>query len=245
MSSYDCQICKFNSNFYSSFLKHIKTHENWETLLQITEDVRMCTNCGKVGPNDQFRKDKKNEFYLKRCNTCSDSDKEYRKKPEVIVAMVKHRAKYAENNHERILERRRIYDKIYREDPKVKLITNMRSRLYKALSIDYASKSDTTKEMLGCTMDFYQQWLEFNFQYDLEMTVDNYGAYWQIDHVKPCKSFDMTNPVEQAKCFHWTNTRPLEKKKNNEKNDKIIEQDLLIQKVRIKLFLKEQATDSN
>ena len=30
-----------------------------------------------------------------------------------------------------------------------------------------------------------------------------------IDHIKPCIKFDLRNPEEQRKCFHFTNLQPL------------------------------------
>jgi len=32
---------------------------------------------------------------------------------------------------------------------------------------------------------------------------------WHIDHVLPCAAFDLTNPKEQRRCFHYTNLQPL------------------------------------
>ena len=29
------------------------------------------------------------------------------------------------------------------------------------------------------------------------MTWDNHGIYWEIDHIKPCSSFNLTNIEEQ------------------------------------------------
>lgn len=37
----------------------------------------------------------------------------------------------------------------------------------------------------------------------------NYGSGWEIDHIRQCSTFDLTDPVQQAICFHYTNLRPL------------------------------------
>jgi hypothetical protein len=75
---------------------------------------------------------------------------------------------------------------------------------------------------LGCDPTFFKEWIES--QFDDKMTWDNHGEYWQLDHVKPCKSFNMVNIDEQKKCFSWKNLRPLESKTNISKSDIIDEQ---------------------
>jgi hypothetical protein len=52
------------------------------------------------------------------------------------------------------------------------------------------------------------------YQFDENMSWDNHGKYWSIDHVIPCASFDMSNIDEQKKCFHWSNLQPLSIKEN-------------------------------
>jgi hypothetical protein len=53
------------------------------------------------------------------------------------------------------------------------------------------------------------------------MNKENHGSYWQIDHVTPCASFDLSDPEQQKICCHWSNCRPLEKTENTRKNDTI------------------------
>lgn len=41
------------------------------------------------------------------------------------------------------------------------------------------------------------------------MNWDNHGEIWEIDHIKPCDSFNLTDIEQQKQCFHYTNTQPL------------------------------------
>ena len=53
------------------------------------------------------------------------------------------------------------------------------------------------------------------------MNWDNYGE-WEVDHIKPCSSFNLLNEEERKECFHYSNLQPLWKGDNREKHDKII-----------------------
>jgi hypothetical protein len=41
------------------------------------------------------------------------------------------------------------------------------------------------------------------------MNWDNHGIIWEIDHIKPCASFDLSDIEQQKQCFHYTNLQPL------------------------------------
>lgn len=58
---------------------------------------------------------------------------------------------------------------------------------------------------LGCSIGAWKQHLEKQFTQD--MTWDNHGSHWQIDHIIPKHKFDLPKEINQ--CFHYTNTRPL------------------------------------
>lgn len=70
------------------------------------------------------------------------------------------------------------------------------------------------------------------------MNWDNYGSYWEVDHVIPCNSFDIEDNNQQLECFNWKNCRPLEKSLNNKKNDKIIPFVILKQELKVYSFIK-------
>lgn len=105
-------------------------------------------------------------------------------------------------------------------DLEYKLLHYMRSRMRGALKLKSAKKCSTTMGLLGCTPDEFKAHLESLF--DANMSWENYGSYWEIDHIKPCVSFDLTDPAQQKACFHYTNCRPLEKEENRKKGAKLI-----------------------
>lgn len=75
------------------------------------------------------------------------------------------------------------------------------------------------KEIMKYDKNIYVKWIESNF--DSNMTWDNYGKYWHIDHIKPCSSYNLENEDEYLECFNWRNLRPCEIKENLYKSNKI------------------------
>lgn len=100
-----------------------------------------------------------------------------------------------------------------REDPDFRLRSVLRSRICNALR--GAHKSAHTEELIGCTVPELRARLGAQFRPG--MTWENYGSVWEIDHIRPCASFDLTDPAQQRECFHWSNQQPLTVEENGKK----------------------------
>ena len=104
----------------------------------------------------------------------------------------------------------------YHTDPAYRALDILRSRLYQALK--GMRKSASTIELLGCTAEHARFHIESQF---------TEGMTWEnthIDHIQPCASFDLEDPNEQRKCFHYTNLQPLLAEDNLRKSDSIVEE---------------------
>lgn len=94
-----------------------------------------------------------------------------------------------------------------------RVASNLRKRLWE--SLQNKRKVNSFMGLMGCSILELKVHLEGKF--DVGMTWDNYGAYWHIDHIKPCAAFDLSKDIDQMECFHYTNLQPLEKTKNLKK----------------------------
>lgn len=115
----------------------------------------------------------------------------------------------------------RKYDREYgktrrQDDVNFRILGNLRNRIRLAIR----NKSESTKDLLGCSLDEFKAHLQA--QFTPEMNWENYGSYWSIDHIIPCAAFDLTDPEQQKKCFHWTNCQPLTKSQNSIKSGKTL-----------------------
>ena len=119
-------------------------------------------------------------------------------------------------NRERVNEYRRNKRE---NNPSFKISCNLRKRLSFLVRKYNTSKCNQTMALLGCDMPFFLNYLSSKFKE--EMNFSNYGE-WHIDHIIPCDSFDLTDPVQQAQCFHYTNLQPLWAKENRVKANKQI-----------------------
>ena len=110
-----------------------------------------------------------------------------------------------------------------RRDPYFRLVMNLRRRIRHALKGE--NKSAKSRELIGCTIEELWKQLEKNFKPG--MTKENYGHLtWHVDHIIPCSSFDLSDPEQQKKCFHYTNLQPLWASDNLSKGKKIISGDI-------------------
>lgn len=157
-----------------------------------------CKDCYKKMKRDRKREKYQSDPEFKA--KCQSLNRDYHKDPEKRI---------------QINERRKDH---YANDPIFRLRINLSNRINDALKSE--SKSDDTENLIGIPFAQFKNWIEF--QFDTDMTWENHGGYWEIDHVKPCASFNLTSEAEQKVCFAWSNQRPTLVKENREKEDKII-----------------------
>jgi len=101
-------------------------------------------------------------------------------------------------------------------DPNTQIRHNLRVRMKSVLKGIY--KSAGTMKLVGCTVEELWKHLESCSSWESWMTRENYGkGGWDVDHIKACAKFDLTDPVQQRICFHWSNLQPLEHIENLKK----------------------------
>jgi hypothetical protein len=103
-----------------------------------------------------------------------------------------------------------------------KRLTNINYRLKKSIAARLRSvlvKEESTMNYIGCNIQYLREWFDYNFTD--EMSWDNYGSYWQIDHIIPVAKFDLTNEDEKFACWNWTNLMPVTISYNSSKKNKI------------------------
>jgi len=166
--------------------------------------------------NKEEIKKKQLEFYKKNKKRLCEIQKEYRKNNKNSISETK--KLYRKNNRTKINQN--LKEK-YCTDFSFKLSQILRKRLRNGLRAQKTTKTNKTVDLIGCSFDFVKIHLEKQFKEG--MTWENHGLYgWHIDHIIPCASFDLTDPEQQKKCFHYTNLQPLWAAENMSKGAKIL-----------------------
>lgn len=123
-------------------------------------------------------------------------------------------AKYRARNRSYYNETRAAYyHTVLKKNPESRLRKALRDRLRGCLSAVRVNKPvEWAKNLLGCEIAYFRRHLEDQFSVD--MTWDNYGKVWCIDHKRPIISFDLSKIDQQKRCFHFSNLQPLTVKDN-------------------------------
>lgn len=196
---------------------------------------KQCKKCKQKYPLSNFHKSKtcKDGFRV-ICGKCVGKQKRkiYKENREKFI---EYKRQYRQKNLEKLRQqnnelKHRKKDQINKRRNKLrkirkkrdigyKILQNMRRRINDVLK--GKNKSQTTMNLLGCSIEFFKAHIERQFVDG--MNWNNYGFYgWHLDHIIPCSSFDLIDPEQQRKCFHYSNLQPLWWYDNLSKSDKII-----------------------
>ena len=182
-----------------------------------------CKTCRKIidkihyEENKTILLEKKREYYEENKTILLEKKREYYEENKIEL-IEKQRIRYQERDVVEHRKRVSVREKNKRKnDPDWHMRSVLRCRVGAALKNNY-KKACSTMELVGCTIDELRTFLAAEFAEG--MTWENYGD-WHIDHIRPCASFNLEDPEEQKKCFHWTNLQPLWAADNLAKSDRL------------------------
>jgi hypothetical protein len=106
-------------------------------------------------------------------------------------------------------------------DVHFRLKCSLRSRL--SIAIKRNLKSGSAVRDLGCSIEFFRQWIEFRFQDG--MTWENWGSgrgKWSIDHFYPLNAADLSDQRQFLAVNNFRNLQPMWNKDNEAKADTVL-----------------------
>jgi len=213
-----CNIKKDNSGFS----KNSKTKNGLQAWCKLCASKSAKQHYEK---NEDYHQNKNKEwsklnatYNKKRNKEWMTDNKEKRKQ---------YKKEYRKDNRDAINAYKRKRLKKLMKDPKFKLESNLRKRLYRCIKkiknnpLENKSITKENRKLIGCPIQELQIYLENMFQSN--MSWDNYGE-WHVDHIIPISHFDLTKLQDVQKCFHYSNLQPLWAMDNILKGDKLIKQ---------------------
>ena len=171
-------------------------------------DIKICSKCKILSSKSNFYRDiTKSDGYRPSCVLCSK--------------------KYYYDNQTRILNNSKIYDKNNRSKinsyEKLKRKNDLNFNLHCSIRqrTKYAFKSLNNKmnTLIGYSNYFFRRWIIHQLYGD--MTIENYGKIWCLDHCYPLSKISLSNQNDLIKYTNWLNIRPMYIKENIIKGGKI------------------------
>lgn len=162
--------------------------------------MKLCSKCKILKPaTDYCRMRKSKDGLQARCRACG------------IAASRAYKARtgYRAAPAERMKKRQRIGYRI---------LSNLRS-CTKA-RMNGTSFAAPFLEMLGCNEHQLVEHLQRTLPANLDINTA-YGEY-EVDHVRPLASFDLTIKQQQFEAFHYSNLQLLHRDENNRKRDALV-----------------------
>jgi len=216
--------------------RRLKMKENFVDLHDKNETKKCCI-CENTKNISEFNRD--GNLIRDVCKKCR-AERDRIRKDEILSDEHKHeeylckRREYSKNHPEKHREQNKRYkaknkDKInkkskeYRDThPQYRISLRCRTAIRKCFR---GKHTIAGPEILGCDRNLFIKWI--TYQFDKNMTMDNYGSYWSFDHIIPIYMYNLLNVTDVINCFHFTNTRPIEKQENQIKNKYLTSDDII------------------
>ena len=227
-------ICKDCSNS-----KRRERYTNKKIEIENSTDTKKCLKCNILIPINQFAnatnyckscyssirkdqiKEKEKDITNKTCKDCNTNQTidNFREGEYVCYTCSKIKLyKWRKDNPEKTVEHSKVQrnkegyrekQNEYKRNNYSNNITDKLGRDYRAALRNFIFKNTSSKKnkVFGCSRHMFLHWIESNMTPD--MTIDNYGKYWNFDHIKPCSSFDLSIEDQLHECFNWKNTVPI------------------------------------
>tara|TARA_B110000977_G_scaffold144989_1_gene183999 strand:+ start:330 stop:830 length:501 start_codon:yes stop_codon:yes gene_type:complete len=155
--------------------------------------------------NKEKLQQKQKEYYAKNRDIQNSKNKARNK--EKYEEYEAKRKEWRIENKEHTRKQRAEYMSEYRiNTPDYILKENVSHYIRRVLN---GGKSGSYEKYLGCNIKEYKQYLEQKFTD--KMNWDNYGTYWEIDHIIP---------TSKGGSFHYSNTQPLSVTENRSKGNR-------------------------
>ncbi len=218
-SSGHCSECiKVRQKIIDTSIKEARAQE-----IIRKEEYRECPECKKlflILPS--YQQDK--IFCSKKCSGAEAKRNWLSQNPELrkVIANTYTNQIISEGGerYEKMRKRSTQYKiKRYKEDPAYKLIHLVRSTLLIALKDQSLEKEERTLKYLGCSINEFKEFIRKQFKVGMKWENHNING-WHLDHVRPCKSFDLNQKEQFFTCFNFRNYQPLWAKENIQKKDK-------------------------
>jgi hypothetical protein len=189
------ELKEYNKNYYLNNKDLIKKSRdnNQENIKNYNKNYRE-KNKDKLNQYSKQYRENNLEYYKNYSKQYKENNPDYFKQ-------------WIDNNRELINLKTNQRNKLKRKNnPEYKIQESTRSNIYRIIK----NKTKNTNEYLGCNFEDYKIYLEKMFT--SEMNWNNYGIYWEIDHIIP---------LSKEGSFHYTNTRPLTITENRKKYNKL------------------------
>jgi hypothetical protein len=198
-----CKDCKKSDNLNNIERTRNYYYSNYECKrVPLIDELgnRRCYSCNDYKPLTYFCKNKSEIDGINRlCKECKSKEN---------IVNKDYNSVYNFNNKEKYYDKQNtIKREKYKNDPIYKLTVLLKNRLTQTLKRQSVYKTNKMIPLLGCNLEEAKLHLEYQFKPEWDW--DNHGDLWEIDHILPCSSFDLSDPEQQKICFHYTNLQPL------------------------------------
>lgn len=129
------------------------------------------------------------------------------------------KAYYYANREKIIAQKSKRHSFQLRNDPSERLVRHIRNTVLRMAALG-GQRQHRSSIYLGCSYEQCRRYITGLLKPG--MSWDNYGDIWELDHIHPLSSFNLTIDAEALRAAHYTNLRPMFVTDNRSKHSKLI-----------------------